>query len=269
VSTRPKIASVAGAAVICLVAGVSSTAARKASLSDECAHALTRRQQRQPQRLTTMAPVALTSLVGVLRKPAAPTDRLPAGGLYAIEPSEYRAVWPRATRLLGTGADRTRYYVVIGIRSPQSFPLVCVKGAQPRRTRSAKPEPPLGAVATVAQFRSFPGGEDTAAIPFTASAISAGRATSIEPAGPVAALAPYVALVPDGVSSVTVTVGANQPTGVPVTANLAVAEIPNPREGDIVTERWYSPDGTLTKTVSETRKVATSAPGRVIGETIG
>lgn len=37
----------------------------------------------------------------------------------------------------------------------------------------------------------------------------------------------------------------------------------------MITERWYAPDGTLAKTVTETRKVATSTPGRVIGETFG
>jgi len=241
-----------GVTLVCLAATLAPLAsAGKPSLAEACFNAIDRQQRRHPRELKTAPPAALTSILGVLRRPATPADRIPATALRATNPSDYRAIWPRATRLLGVGPHRTHYYLVVGDLSPQALPIPCFKLQPHHSGRPPKPSVPFGDVATVVQYSSTPTGEDTGDFPYASSWISAGRATLFEPAEPETALVPYFALVPDGVASVAVTVGSNPTTRIPVTENFALAQIPNPREGDTIVQQWYGADGTLIKTVTE------------------
>jgi len=67
---------VIGAAVLAQPAGAALTAPKKA-----CARARQHQFSRRPRHLTTVPPGTLTSILGVLRRPATPADKLPAEAL--------------------------------------------------------------------------------------------------------------------------------------------------------------------------------------------
>lgn len=202
---------------------------------------------RHPRYLTTAAPKGLTSILGVLRRPATHADSIPSATLRQVNPSEYRVLWPRATRLLGIGPDGTRYFLVVGFRSPPGVPTACIRhhGEHPRVTG------PDGVVATIVWRAKIAGGSSTGALPYAPAWISKGIAVSIQPTELRTAFAPFFGVVPDGVARIVVSVGAHAPTQALVANNFVISQVPNPQQGDSILQQWYAADGTLVKSIKQ------------------
>jgi hypothetical protein len=202
------------------------------------------RADRHPRYLTTPPPHALSSILAVLRRNATRSDNIPAATLREVNPSEYRALWPHATRLLGIGPDRTRYFLVVGFRSPPGLPRACIRhpGEHPRVTG------PDGVVATLVWRARIPGGESTGALPYASAWISDGAAISASPTE--ASTWPFFGIVPDGVARIAVTVGIHPPTQLRVANNFADGQVPEPHPGESILQQWYATDGSLIKTIN-------------------
>lgn len=96
-----------------------------------CERALHSELSHRPRRLKTVPPAALTAILGVLRRPAAPVDRLPAEALAGISPYAYSTLWLDSARLLDTAPGGKRYFLVPGVYTPPPLPEACVKLEQP------------------------------------------------------------------------------------------------------------------------------------------
>jgi hypothetical protein len=248
VTPKAILVAVAAIGVVALpqAAGAASAAQQKT-----CSRALKRQFSHRPRRLTTTLPATLTSILGVLQRPATPADELPAEALAGIVPYAYSALWLGSVRLLDTVGDK-RYFLIPGVYAPPPFPEVCVK-LEPLRVRHLSEKGPqlgpYGSVVTLEPYSSH----ETGGIPFTASEIQAGTAN--EPAlGRSGSITAFYGLVPDGVASVTVTAGGAPPTSVPVANNFFLAQIPalHANTPYTITQQWYAADGTLIKTVGRT-----------------
>ena len=250
-SVRPTCAFGAAALLVCLMGFATFPFVAPAFSIEACFRAQEReRTHRHPQYLTTTPPKALSSILAVLRRRATRFDRIPAATFRQVEPSEYKALWPHATRLLGIGPDGTHYYLVVGFRSPPGVPSACVQhpGEHPRVTG------PDGTVATVVWDATLPGGgTDSGTSPRTPVWINDGIGSFYEPTEPGTPLALFFTVVPDGVARVTVTVGAHPPTEMTVANNFAISKIPAPQDGESIGQRWYAADGTLLKTITQQR----------------
>jgi hypothetical protein len=234
-----------------VLAGTQPADAASATQKKVCSRALERRFLHSPRHVTTAPPAALTSILGVLRRPATPVDKLPAEALAGIVPYAYSALWLGSVRLLDTVGDK-RYFLIPGVYDPPPFPEVCVKLEQPHVRHLLQKGPqigPHGPVVTLEPYSSH----QTGGIPFTASEIQAGTAN--EPAlGRSGSTTTFYGLVPDGVASVTVTAGGASPTTAPVANNFFLTQIPAPSAGKpyTITQQWYAANGTLITTVSKT-----------------
>ncbi len=232
-----------------LVAGTRAANASSAAQQKTCSRALRREFSHHPRRLTTAPPATLTSILGVLQRPATPADELPAEALAGIVPYAYPALWLGSVRLLDTVGDK-RYFLIPGVYDPPPLPEVCVNLEPPRvRRLSAKALRlgPRGPVVTLEAYST----NQTGGIPYTASAIQAGTANNIA-FGRAGSTTAFYGLVPDGVASVTVTAGGASPATVPVANNFFLTQIPAPSADEpyTITQQWYAADGTLIKTVS-------------------
>jgi hypothetical protein len=234
-----------GAMALPQVAGGASTTQRKT-----CIRALRRQASRHPKYATTVPPVALTSILGVLQRPATPADELPAEALAGISPDSYSTIWLRSARLLDTTPDNRRYFLVPGVYVPPILPEACVK-REPlhvrRLLRKVGQLSPRGPVVTLERYSSH----ETGGIPFTASMIQAGKATGIDlgESGPTTA---FYGLVPNGVASIVVTAGGAPPATVLAVNNFFLVQIPALRANRpySIVQQWYATDGTLIKAVS-------------------
>ena len=158
-----------------------SSAAHSKPFPKACFRALRRQAKRHPQHLTTPPPVALTSTLEVLRRPATLADSMSPAALQGIGPAQYSALWLGSARLLATGSDNTRYYLIAGVYSPLATPRACLRPLSPeRRRRLAKLRPPqLGPVVVIEPYSR----ESSGGIPFPPAWIDAGKAHLL---GPVA-----------------------------------------------------------------------------------
>jgi hypothetical protein len=237
-------------AVIGVVALPQAAGAASAIQKRTCAKSLKRQFAHHPKHLTTVPPEALTSILGVLQRPATSADQLPSEALTGIAPDAYSALWLGSARLLDAVGDK-RYFLVPGVYDPPPLPQACVKLEPPRLRRLAKgPQlEPRGPVVALEAYST----NESGSIPYTASEVRAGTANNFAFGRPGPTTAFY-GLVPDGVASVTVTAGGGSPTTVPVANNFFLAQIPVPRAGKPYTimQQWYAADGTLIKTVSRT-----------------
>jgi hypothetical protein len=226
-------------------------AASSAAQQMTCRRALRRQFSHRPRRLTTVPPATLTSILGVLQRPATPADEIPAEALAGIVPYAYSALWLGSVRLLDTVGDK-RYFLIPGVYAPPPFPEVCVKLEPPRVRHLSEKDPQVGSYGPVVTLEPY-SAHQTGGIPFTASEIQAGTANepALERSG---STTPFYGLVPDGVASVTVTAGGAPPTSVPVANNFFLAQIPalHANTPYTITQQWYAADGTLIKTVSRT-----------------
>jgi hypothetical protein len=226
-------------------AGAASATQKKACIRD-----LMRQFSHRPRHLTTAPPEALTSILGVLRGSVTPADKLPAEALTGIAPDEYSALWLGSARLLDAVGDK-RYFLIPGVYDPPPMPEACVKRESPHERRRAKglQLEPRGPVVALEAYSP----EESGGIPYTASAIQAGTANDAAFGRPGPTIAFY-GLVPDGVTSVTVTAGGAPPTTVLVANNFFLTQIPalHVNEPYTITQQWYAADGTLIKTVGRT-----------------
>jgi hypothetical protein len=226
-----------------------ATAAVSVTQQNACSRDLHRQLAHRPKRLTTAPPAEFTSILGVLRRPAASADELPAEALTRISPYAYSALWLGSARLLDATSDK-RYFLVPGVYTPPALPEACVKLEQLHVRRLSAKAPQLGPRGPVVTLEPY-SPHDTRGFPFTVSMIQAGRATGIGlgESGPTTA---FYGLVPDGVASVAVTAGSAPPRTVLVTSNFFLAQIPAVHMDTpyTITQQWYAADGTLIKTVS-------------------
>ena len=205
-----------------------------------------------PRVLFTAPPVALTSILEVLRRPQSRTEMLPPGGLPRFG---YSVLWFNYVRFLGTGAEQTRYYLIPGITNLQ-LPADCLRSLPPNTRREYETEAQASRAGSVT-LEAFAKEAEAAAIPYSAQAIQAGNVLVAIPNqsdSPVS----IAGVVPDGVASVTITAANGASETAQVTNNLFLA---SPPQGGLnsLTVRWYASDGSLVKTI-QTTHVHTLAP---------
>ena len=140
------------------------------------------------------------SILGVLRRPAGPGDRLPTG---ALPTRDYSVLWVRYARQLVRVGD-TRYLLIPGIVA-DTLPAACRSSFSAKQLRKIEQEDRqqrAGSVSLEVYDRHQGGNEGP--LPLTRQDLDRG-VTELTPLG----LKPKVALgfgvVPDGVASVTVT----------------------------------------------------------------
>lgn len=189
VSPGPPARTVTAAPGFSELAGFSCTSHRRSS----------------PTSITNVSPSArLTSILGVLRTPYTNEDRLP--GLFKRHGRSLAGVNPKAIRFVGT-TDGTRYFVVAnqGMREPP-IPARCLKGlttAERRRVLAAQPrtgQPQICLLSSTGSGACGAGPDDL---------LRRGTALS---SGDSANHSRVAALVPDGVTAVTITYGRSRRT---------------------------------------------------------
>jgi len=162
-------------------------------------------------------PRVLSSILGVLREPAATAATLPS----KFEPIGFSRIWRGSTRLLATSGS-TRYWLVAGTDT-QKVPPACLKAespAQRRHTLALKRQQRIGAVAVVASDQATPVDADVLVAPQirAGSGVTAGPVLrQAEPAGQLTRATTAYGLVPDGVDKVTLTA----PNGRAFTAHVS------------------------------------------------
>ena len=194
---------------------------------------------RRPRLLSTAPPAALTSILEVLQRPRNSATELPPGGAPQLG---YSVLWINYIRLLASGPDGTRYFLIPGIRDVQ-LSATCLHSLSASERDEYEAQLHAGSVT----LDAVKGEEKAGAIPYTAQAIQAGRALLAIP-GQSDSTAIVSDVVPDGVASVMITAANGATATAPVTNNLLLAELPA-NELKSATVKWYSADGSLTKTV--------------------
>jgi hypothetical protein len=190
-----------------------------------------------PRLLFTTPPVALTSILEVLRRPRSSAAELPPGGV----PFGYSVLWVNYVHLLATVPDQTRYFLLPGIIDAQ-LSAACLHSLSPSERDEYETQLHTGSVT----LEAVKDEKEAGAIPYTAQAIEAGRALLAIPGGSDST-ATISGVVPDGVASVTITAADGATATTSVTNNLFLAELPA-SELKPLTGKWYSAGGSLVKT---------------------
>jgi hypothetical protein len=202
----------------------------------------------RPRLLFATPPVALASILEVLRRARSSAAELPPGGV----PFGYSVLWVNYVHLLATGPDQTRYFLIPGIIDAQ-LSAACLHSLSPSERHEYETQLHTGPVT----LEAVKDEEEADAIPYTAQAIEAGRALLAIPGGSNSS-ATISGVVPDGVASVTITAADGATATTPVTNNLFLAELPA-SELKPLTVKWYSAGGSLTKTA-----LVGHVPGRAL-----
>jgi hypothetical protein len=170
-----------------------------------------------PRVLGTAPPVALTSILEVLRNPPSTMNMLPPDG---IPRNGYSVVWFNYVRSLGAGPDQTRYFLIPGVEDVR-LPDSCLRSLSPRARREYEAEERAQRAGSVT-LEAFNGEEEASAIPYTAEAIEKGNMllAVTDPSNSTLAIA---GVVPDGVASVTITAANSKTVTATVTNNLFLA----------------------------------------------
>jgi hypothetical protein len=227
--------AVACSLTIALSSGLAA-AGRKQQISSVCG--IVSAPVLRPRLLLTTPPVALSSILEVLRRPRSGAAELPPGGV----PFGYSVLWVNYVHLLTTGPDQTRYFLIPGIIDAQ-LSAACLHSLSPSERDEYETQLHTGSVT----LEAVKDEKEAGAIPYTAPAIEAGRALLAIPGGSNST-GTISGVVPDGVASVTITATNGAIATAPVTKNLFLAELPA-RELKPLTVKWYAADGSLTKTV--------------------
>lgn len=227
--------AVACSLVVVLSSGLAATGhKRQAHSVCELASAPLRR----PRLLSTAPPAALTSILEVLQRLRSSAAELPPGGVPRLG---YSVLWVNYVHLLATGPDRTRYFLIPGIRDVQ-LSAACLHSLSPSGRHEYETQLDTGSV-TLEVVRDE---ERAGAIPYTAQAIEAGRALLAIP-GQSNSTTTISGVVPDGVASVTITTTNGATATATATNNLFLAELPA-SELKSLTVKWYAAGGSLIKT---------------------
>jgi len=252
---------VAAVAVVCsLVVVFSSGLAAgggKRRIDSACLGTIVGVPRVYPRLLHTAPPVALTSILEVLRRPAGSADRLPARGTPG---PEYSVVWVDYVRFLAAGPGQTRFFLIPGIFGLR-LSAACVRSLPPstrRRYQTEAREQRTGSV-TIEAVGSE-GASGLGVFPDTAQAIEAGRALLAIP-GESSSTMIVSGVVPDGVASVTATEADGKTVTAPVASNFFFAQMPRSKQQSLLIE-WHAADGSLSKTVRIER-----VPGSALLET--
>ncbi len=190
-----------------------------------------------PRLLFTTPPVALTSILEVLRRARSSAAELPPGGV----PFGYSALWVNYIHLLATGPRQTRFFLIPGMIDAQ-LSAACLHSLSPSEHDEYEMELHTGSVT----LEVVEDEKEADAIPYTAQAIEAGRAL-LAITGGSNSTATISGVVPDGVASVTITATDGATATTSVTNNLFLTELPA-SELKPLTVKWYAADGSLTKT---------------------
>ncbi len=196
----------------------------------------------RPRLLSTTPPVALSSILEVLRHPRSSAAELPPGGVPRLG---YSVLWFNYVHLLAMGPNRTSYFLIPGIIDVQ-LSAACLHSLSPSKRREYETEAQAQQAGSVT-LEAFSGEAEAAAIPYTAKAIQAGNALLAIP-NPSNSPVVIAGVVPDSVASVTITTASGSTEAAQVTNNLFLAR---PPQGGLraLTVRWYARDGSLTKTI--------------------
>ena len=187
--------------------------------------------------LLTTPPVALSSILEVLRRPRSSAAELPPGGVPLFG---YSVLWVDYVHLLATGSDQTRYFLLPGIIDAQ-LSAACLHSLSSSERDEYETQLHTGSVT----LEAVKDEKEAGAIPYTAPAIEAGRALLATPGGSDST-ATISRVVPDGVASVTITATDGATATASVTNNLFLAELPA-SELKPLTVKWYAAGGSLTK----------------------
>ena len=106
------LATAVSATALLAPAATTATATVAPLISPACLHAYEHERLAHPRLSDGAPPTALTSILGVLRRPATPADALTQSQLPNVF---YSRLWIKSVRLLEIGADGVRYYLVPGI----------------------------------------------------------------------------------------------------------------------------------------------------------
>lgn len=244
------IGAIAGCGVALGLTSIAAATGSPPALPKACEKAVLRQRPVHPKLLRSAPPAGLMSILDVLRRPASSSDVLPKGDI----PTGYSAVWIRYVRYLATGPDHTRYFLIPGMFA-DPLPRVCrstLSARQRRQEVRLDREERKGSV-TVQAIYSHHAGEF--AIPITPSEI--GRGDVLIVPGASTSTASAYGIVPDGVSSVTVSGRGGRPVSSPVSANFFLMRVPlrfrraaHGFRTERFTIRWYAADGTVAKTFS-------------------
>jgi hypothetical protein len=198
--------------------------------------------------LRTAPPVALTSILGVLRRPASSADRLPSGKILR---AGYSVLWIDYVRFLATGPGQVRYFLIPGVRKP--LPAVCIRSLAPSQRR--RYEVRARAFRSGSVMLEALASDGLEAKSFTAHAIEAGKALLVT-VGPSRLTRVVAGVVPDGVASVMITPANGKTAIVPVADNFLLARTLAGGLRSLMVQ-WYAADGSLIRTIR-------SEPGSVL-----
>jgi hypothetical protein len=239
--------AVACSLTIALSSGLAA-AGRKQQISSVCG--IVSAPVLRPRLLLATPPVALSSILEVLRRPRSSAAELPPGGV----PFGYSVLWVNYVHLLATGPDQTRYFLIPGIIDAQ-LSASCLHSLSPSERYEYETQLHTGSVT----LEAVKDEKEAGAIPYTAQAIEAGRALLTIPGGSNST-ATISGVVPDGVASVTITATDGATATTSVTNNLFLAELPA-NELKPLTVEWYAADGSLTKTARIEHVPGSALPG--------
>jgi hypothetical protein len=229
-----------GAFVLSVAAGAAATTI-PTSPSAACDNALAHQHTFHPKLLRTAPPPALTSILGVLRRPASRGDVLPRGG---TPKTEYRVLWIKYVRLLASGSGPKRYFLIPGIWV-DPLPLACrtTLSAQAQRSEARNDREQRSGSVSVEAFTSS-GGEGPIAL--TKQEIERG---TVLPDISAKSIGLY-GIVPDGVAAVTVSEGSGQPASAKVRGNFFRVKLPDTASTttQALTVRWHAASGRVLKT---------------------
>ena len=176
-----------------------------------------------PARLRGAPPAALLGALGVLRRPAGAQDSLPAEAGLLLG---YAGVWERYVRLLGVLPDGTHVFGLPVLGFDPFSRAVCLRGvpararAMLRRAARSRQGPQLSLLTI-----SDDGSGESSSPGSGARAIAAGAAVTVRPSLFSAHTTVY-GVVPDGVATVTVAIGAAVSPPSPVADNFFVTVVP-------------------------------------------
>lgn len=226
---------------------IATTATHKLT---KCDKAILRRRPVHPKLLRGAPPAGLTSILGVLRQPATPSDVLPKGGRPT---TDYSILWINYVRLLGTNGN-SRYFLIPGVYN-DPLPAACrsMLSAKERRQKALYDREQRQGSVSLEPFDPAQGGNE-GAIPLTKQAIEHGN-VFISP-GPGASTTPAFGIVPDGVTTVTVSGQPGRPVSSNVTGNFFLTRVPVSLRGtagnqtEVFTVQWHAANGAVLKTFS-------------------
>jgi len=239
------LATAVSATALLAPAATTATATVAPLISPACLHAYEHERLAHPRLSDGAPPTALTSILGVLRRPATPADALTQSQLPNVF---YSQLWIKSVRLLEIGADGVRYYLVPGIFD-HPRPAACLLDLPAAERHADQLEDRQQRLGSVTVDATAPDIANSPAL--TRQAIEQGSPSFGLPSV-TSSSAPIYGIVPDGVSTVVITVASGRPVvGAVVTNNFYVATVPfnHDASNQTFTVQWLAAGGATLKTI--------------------